>query len=365
MPGAGARSRSPAAAFRRHAEDVAASSPLQHRLALALAGSDAAMEAVAALPARRRRPELVLAALHDLTLAGRAPTVAPAQTRSDGTGDPEAVVAAALDVLTRRTAAVADVVARRRVQTLATTGVAVLRPAVAEAARRAGAGAVGLVDVGGPAGTNPLLDLLGTRYDDGPVLGDPTSPVQLAATVVGPGRVPTTPLPQVLARVRLDRDPLDLTDPGDARWLRACLLPDRAGPDRAGPAAELGAALALAATTPVELLRGDPVDGLPDAVGRVPAGALPVVMTTWALSALSPARRRAFVDRLQQVAADRPLAWVSVEGVGVAPGVPTLGDRPASGHSIAAVALPGAEGLRIEVVGRCWSRGRLLSWLAG
>jgi hypothetical protein len=36
-------------------------------------------------------------------------------------------------------------------------------------------------------------------------------------------------------------------------------------------------------------------------------------------------------------------------GVGVAPAIPTLGDRRASGHSI---------------IGRCWSRGRLLAWLA-
>jgi hypothetical protein len=55
------------------------------------------------------------------------------------------------------------------------------------------------------------------------------------------------------------------------------------------------------------------------------------------------------------------VAWVSVEGVGVAPSVPTLGDRPASGHSLIGLALPQRDA---EVLGRCWSRGRLLSWLA-
>jgi hypothetical protein len=58
------------------------------------------------------------------------------------------------------------------------------------------------------------------------------------------------------------------------------------------------------------------------------------------------------------------VAWVSVEGVGVAPSVPTLGDRRASGHSTIGVAVFRHSTLRAETVGRCWSRGRLLAWLA-
>ena len=55
---------------------------------------------------------------------------------------------------------------------------------------------------------------------------------------------------------------------------------------------------------------------------------------------------------------------MSVEGVGVAPGVPTLGDRPASGHSIVGVTLLRHATLHAEAVARCWSRGRQLAWLA-
>jgi hypothetical protein len=62
------------------------------------------------------------------------------------------------------------------------------------------------------------------------------------------------------------------------------------------------------------------------------------------------------------------VAWVSVEGVGVAPEIPTLGDRPASGHSIIGLAVfdrhPEGTRLRTEALGRCWSRGRWLAWLA-
>ncbi len=97
----------------------------------------------------------------------------------------------------------------------------------------------------------------------------------------------------------------------------------------------------------------------------MPADALPVVTTTWALSRLSPQRRAEFVQRLQEAGAGRTVAWVSVEGVGVAPTIPTLGDRPASGHSIVGLALYGRAAALVETLGRCWSRGRVLSWLVG
>lgn len=96
----------------------------------------------------------------------------------------------------------------------------------------------------------------------------------------------------------------------------------------------------------------------------MPSDALPVVTTAWALSRLAVSRRPLFLRRLKEVAAGRAVAWVSVEGVGVAPAVPTLGDRPASGHSIVGLAVSAGVGLEVEVLGRCWSRGRFLSWLA-
>ena len=128
--------------------------------------------------------------------------------------------------------------------------------------------------------------------------------------------------------------------------------------------ARLDAELALAATTPRRLVQGDPVEVLPDAFARVPADALPVVITTWTLSHVPPESRLRFLHRLDQAAAARAVAWVSAEGVGVAPAIPTLGDRRASGHSIVGLAVLDRAALRAEAVGRCWSQGRLLAWLA-
>jgi hypothetical protein len=189
-------------------------------------------------------------------------------------------------------------------QTAAASCHAVLYPAIAEAAWRSGASRLGLIDVGGH---NLDVDRVGIAYSNGQSLGDPSSPVQVAATVVRRGSLPERAIPEVAARICVERDP-------------------------AGAFAD------------------------------VPADALPVVITTWALSRLPLEHRLRFLQRLGD--ADRPVAWVSAEGVGVAPAIPTLGDRRASGHSIIGLAMFERSVLRAEALGRCWSRGRWLEWLA-
>ena len=335
--------------------EAAGTSPLYERVAVALSESDEALRALEAVPARRRHPALILSALHDLALSGRAPALAAAYA----TGDRDAAAGAAVDTLLQTTDAVVALAVRRRTQTCETGRCAVLYPAVAEAAHRAGADAVGLIDVGGSAGLSLHLDRVGIAYGNGQSLGDPSSSVQLSASVKGDRPVPARAVPEVVARVGVGPDPLDVTDPEDARWLRACVWPDQT--ERL---ARLDAELALAATAPVLLVRGNPVEVLPDALARVPAGALPVVVTAWALSSLPLEGRLCFLRHLEEAAEGRAVAWVSVEGVGVAPAVPTLGDRPASGHSIVGVAVGDRSALRAEAVARCWSRGRWLQWLA-
>src|SRR4051812_6321275 len=72
---------------------AAAPSPLYERVAVALSESDEALRAIEAAPARRRHPTLILAALHDLALAARAPALAAAYAAGDG----DAAARAAID----------------------------------------------------------------------------------------------------------------------------------------------------------------------------------------------------------------------------------------------------------------------------
>jgi len=350
------KARTLAAVYRHFGEvDAAEISPLYERVAIALSESDEALRAIETAPARKRNPVVILAALHDLALAGRAPALAKAYAAADG----DAAAGAAIDTLLRMTDSVVAIAVRRQPRTNETGRGAVLYPAIAEAARRAGANAVGLIDVGCSAGLNLTVDRVGITYSNGQTLGDPSSPVQLSASIVGDRPIPTRTMPEVVARIGTDLDPIDVTDSDDARWLRACLAPDQ--PERI---ARLEAELALAATDPPLLLRGDAIEVLPDAFARVPAHALPVVTTTWALSRFPLESRLRFLHRLDEAAAGRTVAWVSAEGVGVAPAIPTLGDRRASGHSIIGLAVLDHSALHAEAIGRCWSQGRLLAWLA-
>ena len=349
------RARTLAEVYRRFGVlDTAQTSPLYGRVAAALSESDEALRAIEVAPARKRHPTVILAALHDLALAGRAPALAAAYAAADG----DAAAEAAIDTLLRMTDSVVAIAARRRTRSNETGPCAVLYPAIAKAAHRVGADAIGLIDVGCSAGFDLNVDRVGIAYSDGHSLGDPSSPVQLSSIMRGPP-VPAWPIPEVVARVGVDLDPLDVTDEDDARWLRACL-----GPDQPERIARLEAEMALAASAPRLLLKGDAVEVLPDAFARVPTDALPVLTTTWSLSHFTLEDRLRFLHRLNEAAAGRAVAWVSVEGVGVAPAVPTLGDRHASGHSIIGLAVSDGPALRAEAVGRCWSRGSFLAWLA-
>ncbi|WP_349264118.1 DUF2332 domain-containing protein [Longimicrobium sp.] len=351
-----ARTRTLAQVYRRFGEvDVAETSPLYARVAIALSESGEALRAIEAAPARKRHPTLILAALHDLALAERAPALAEAYAAADA----DAAARASIDTLLRMANEVAAIAARRQVRTNETGRHAVLYPAIAGAAHRAGATAVGLIDVGCSAGLNLNVARVGITYSNGQALGDPSSPVRQSASVVGKRPLPARALPEVVARIGIDLDPVDVTDADDARWMRACVWPDQAE-----HAAKLEAEIALATTDPPLLLRGNAVEVLPDAFTRVPADAMPVVITTWALSHVPLENRLRFLHRLDEAARGRTVAWVSVEGVGVAPGIPTLGDRRASGHSIIGLALFERSTLCAEAVGRCWSQGRMLAWLA-
>lgn len=335
--------------------DARGSSPLYERVAVAIAESAEAMAVVESAPERKRHPTLILAALHDQVLLGNAPALAAAYDA----GDVEAAARAAVAALVDRAQAIVATASRRQTQTNETGRMAVLYPAITEAAHRVGADRVALIDVGCSAGLNLNVDRACIHYGGGPSLGDRSSPLQLDCELRDARRVPDAAMPPVVARVGIDLAPVDVRDGDDVRWLRACLWPDQ--PERL---ARLDAAVTLAAAEPPTLLTGDALDLLPDAVSRVPAGALVVVTTTWALAYFELGDRLRFLRRIDEVAASRPVAWVSAEGVGIAPGVPTMGDSRLAGHSLVGLAMGDGPRLTVDAIARCHPHGRWLEWLA-
>src|SRR5580765_5968268 len=126
----GGGARTLAEVYRRFGEvDAAGTSPLYERVAVALSESGEALRAIETGPARKRHPTVILAALHDLALAGRAPELAAAYAAADG----DAAAGAAVGTLLRMTGAVVAIAVRRPVRTYETVRCAVLYPAIAEA----------------------------------------------------------------------------------------------------------------------------------------------------------------------------------------------------------------------------------------
>ncbi|MER7070413.1 DUF2332 domain-containing protein [Terrabacter sp. NPDC000476] len=166
------------------------------------------------------------------------------------------------------------------------------------------------------------------REGEAPVrLGDPGSPVRCSgvdrrgvARRLGEHGVG---LPRVAARVGLDLAPVDVADDGAVRWLEACLWPDVPG-----RVERFRAARAVLRDDPPVLVAGDMVDDLPAALARAADGAGPdghvVVLTSWALTYLDPARRADVLDHLGGLAArGRALSWLSAEPPGCVPGLVT------------------------------------------
>lgn len=272
--------------YRAFSEESSAEAPVYSALAAAVAGDRDVLGFLSGLPAGKRQPTLFLAALRFL---GGVP--------ADGAELRDRV---ACDAPRLRTTMLA-----RATQTNEPARCAALLPALAMIE-----GPLALVEVGASAGLCLYPDRYGYQYDERPV--GPPSPVRLRCTTSGSVPVPTA-LPEVVARIGVDVNPLDVTEPDHLDWLRALVWP---GPVEAERLRRLDAAAAIAAAEPPTLLSGDLLDRLPDALALVPVGSTPVIVHNAVLPYVDAPRRAAFVDRVRSL----PVRWVAQEGAGMVPG---------------------------------------------
>jgi hypothetical protein len=209
-----------------------------------------------------------------------------------------------------RADAIRKLIATRTTQTNEVRRAALLYPAVAIAAARR---PVGLLEVGCSAGLLLNLDRYGYRYQTeqaGQLVAGPAKPaVGLhCALELAPGAaLPTIPKKLAVgARVGLDRAPVDLADEEQYAWLEACIWADQ--PDRARL---FSAAARAQRTARPELVAGDAIEDLPAVAARIPAELPLVVLTSSALFYLPKQRRPDFIAAVGELAAHRPVSWVS------------------------------------------------------
>lgn len=339
--------------FRASGNDHWSRSPFYGALNRGIADEPEVIELLTAAPEQQQLPVLLLAAVHsivlaepDLDLARWYPTVADEPLSSDP-------FPAFRQLCLDRADEIRAIVATRVTQTNEVGRSALFLPALGIV--EAEVGALSLVDVGTSAGLNLQLDRFSYRYDPGGSVGSP-SPVTIETGTRGPVPVPGH-LPEITGRVGLDRQPIDVSDPDEARWLMASVWPDQS--DRFE---RLRAAIGLARQHPSTLIVGDAVDMVGSTATAASEHGHPVVLNSWVLNYLDEPRRLAYIDALDHVGRDRDLTWIFAESPGLAPGLP-FPVEVAGEHTTALVTVTWRDGVRtVELNGRAHPHGYWLHW---
>jgi hypothetical protein len=331
-------------------------SPLYDRVCRAVADSDAVLDMVAEAPPEGHNPVLLLAAVHHLLLGGLDHPLA-AVYAGESEADPGPLF---LDLCLQERDALLPLLATRHVNTNEVGRSAVLGPALTTVAVRLG-DPLAHLDVGCSAGLNLLCDRYLLDYGAAGRTGPADARVRIECRVAG-GSPPIAPLlPPVVARVGLDRSPVDVRDDDEARWQLACVWPDT------GRLPRTRLALEEARRTPLALVRGDAADGVGPAIASLPTDAVAVVTTTQVVAYFSAEQRAGFRDTLTAASRDRPVAWISSEVEGVVD-VISSGTVPSDEQGVAASVL----GLTVfhdgavdaELLGYVHPHGSWIDWRA-
>jgi len=281
-------------------------SPLYERIALAVSADRDLLEVVRAAPPAAHMPPTLLGAVHYLLLDGLDHPLADVYAgRSDA--DPAPLF---LDICRIHHDEVVALLTTRHVQTNDCGRSAVIGIGLTWLASLFD-DPFALVDVGASAGINLLCDHYRIDYGTHGTTGPIDSPVEINCRVLAGDPPVADRLPPLVARGGIDRAPIDLTDPDDARWLLACVWPDTGRLERTA------ASIRLVRDDPPTIVAGDAVETLPWVLAELPSTAVPVIVTTSAFGYLSIDDRSRFVFLLEAESHRRRLAWLSSEGAGI------------------------------------------------
>lgn len=321
------------------AGETAPTSPLWQDICCWVAATPSVSRRLAALPGRKRQPNLFLGALRYLDAPLR----------------PDDRLA---DWVAEHWPRVEALILARRTQTNDPGRCAVLAPLLASLPQP-----ITLLELGASAGLCLWPDLYAYRYrvsDDTarPAAGAAGAAVDGDAVmdcVVEAGRPPgdVSDL-RVSYRAGLDSNPLNPSDPDDVRWLRSLVWPGDESRER-----RLAAALALVGPRDTPMLTADLRARWTDLLSLAAESASTVLMHSATLAYLTRPERDEFVDQVGQMQGRRPdLRWVSFEGPGIITSVAgaltdvdAWQDRPNF-----VLALDG------EPVARCGAHGSWVRW---
>ncbi|HEY3636665.1 MAG TPA: DUF2332 domain-containing protein [Rhizomicrobium sp.] len=169
-----------------------------------------------------------------------------------------------------------------------------------------------LIELGPSAGLNLIWDRYAVRYlRDGKSMfaGDENAALILETTLRGDTSPPAGATPRVASRVGLERDPVDLSKPEERDWLKALVWPDNVA-----RFANLERALAIRMASPPQILRGDALQLLPDALAAIPRDETACIYHSFVTYQFLEESRTALNDLLIAAGLRRPVWRLSFEG---------------------------------------------------
>lgn len=290
---------------------AADASPLYEHLCEIVVDAPELLRLAGTVPDDRWPPHVFLSAVHYCLLSGTDHPLAeyyPSVT--DDPRDPDDALAERFrDFCLSHAEDLLALARTKRTQTNAVRRCGALYPAFAHVAERVDE-PMALIELGPSAGLNLLFDRYRYDYGDHGVVGRPNSSVTISTEIRG---AETPPLPdrppQIRSRVGVDLNPLDVTDPADADWLRALTWPEHEERRRL-----LGGALAVAREDPPHVVEGDMVEQFPSLVRGVPADVPICAFNTLVLYQVPDPVREDVEALVREYAAERPLHWLSGDG---------------------------------------------------
>ncbi len=255
---------------------------------------------------------LILAFLERLPISKRQPNLlfAAARYLTEEDVDPDSLS----KIIEKQSDEMRTIMLEQRTQTNEALRCATLLPALACIP-----GPLALIEVGASAGLTLLVDFYSYEYQGQKVIGlDPEAPT-LRCRPIGKVPIPKC-VPEVVWRAGLDVEPLNPCSLRDMKWLSSFLWPGEMG-----RAERLNRAIATARRHPVEIYRGDLLDGLEEVAAKAPKEVTLVIYHTAVLAYVDEVKRLTFGSLVRSFGA----VWLSNEAPGV---VTSVGPQRASKH---------------------------------
>jgi hypothetical protein len=356
--------------FECFAERECAGEPLYDAMCRIAAGEPGVLDLVRAAPHEQRRPILLLAAVHDLVLAGDSHPLAGYFPSIGGTREVDAALREHfLGFCERHAETLRDCIARRTTQTNEIGRCAVLWPVLRHVAASTGHSRLALLDFGCSAGLNLGVDSY--RYDYGSfTLGAPAGPAvpTITCRLVGP-RVPVADeaAPWAISqRLGIDPAPVDVDDEGAVRWLRACTWPhDQTRRQRVDQAVRL----AREQRWPVRQA-ADCTAATRSWAAQLSGDTLPVVFNSWVLTYMARDALAQHVQQMQALVQERGVVWICAEEPALVIGNTSTPQPPGDAGidqatpTLWTMVSRGPDAPHYQVLARSHPHGKWLEWLA-